>query len=79
MLKAPSPKTSFNSGFYIKNVLPIIKRDGKRLIGPKFILQQDGATCHTSEVTINELNKLDIILDKWSENSPDVNPLDYFV
>ena len=76
------PKTSFNSDFYIKNVLPIVKRDGTRLIVPRFIFQQDGATCHTSEVTINELNKLDISYigpDKWPPNSPDMNPLDYFV
>jgi len=30
------PKTSFDSDFYTKNVLPLVKRDGLRLIGPKF-------------------------------------------
>ena len=42
------PKMSFNSDFYIKNVLPIVSRDGKRLIGTNFIFQQDGASCHSS-------------------------------
>ena len=41
-------------------MLPIVKRDGIRIIGPKFIVQQDAETCHTSEVTINELKKLGI-------------------
>ena len=54
------PKKLFDSDFYIKNVLPLVEKHGTRLIGPKFIFQKDGATFYTSEVTINELNKLDI-------------------
>lgn len=76
------PKTSFNSDFYSKEVLPIVKRDGTRLIGPKFIFQQDGASCHTSEETIQALKNLGIAYigpDRWPPNSPDLNPLDYFV
>ena len=49
------PKTSFNSGFYIENVLPIVKRDGLRLIGSDFFFQKDSASCHISRHTLNEL------------------------
>ena len=37
-------KTSFNSNFYIKNVLPVAQRDGMKLIGKDFVYQQDCAT-----------------------------------
>ena len=76
------PKTSFNSDFYIKKVLPIVNRDGTRLIGPKFIFQQNGASSHTSEDTIQALKNLGIAYigpDRWPLNSTDFNPLDYFV
>ena len=69
-------KKSFDSDFYIKNVLRIVKRDGTRLIEPKFIFQQDGAKCHTSEVTINELKKLGISYIgrvRWPPNSLDMS------
>ena len=59
-----------------------MKRDGTRLIGPKFIFQQDGASCYTSEDTIQALKNLGIAYigpDRWSPNSPDLNPFDYFV
>ena len=76
------PKTSFDSDFYTKNVLPIVSRDGTILIRTNFIFQQDGASCHTSEKTKNELKKLGISYikpERWQPNSPDLNPLDYFV
>ena len=46
---------SFNADFYIINVLPIVNRDGNRLIGPNFTFQEDGAKPHTSIVTIRPL------------------------
>ena len=74
-------KTSFNSNFYIKNVLPVAQRDGMKLIGKDFVYQQDGATSHTSQETISAIKNMDIELigpDVWPPNSPDLNPLDYF-
>ena len=74
-------KTSFDSVFYTENVLPIVKRDGTRLIGHDFIYQQDGATPHVSKDSIAAINNLGIPFiqpDKWPPNSPDLNPLDYF-
>ena len=46
---------SFNADFYIINVLPIVNRDGNRLIGPNFTFQEDGAKPHTSIVTIRPI------------------------
>lgn len=76
------PKTSFDSDFYIKYVIPVIEKDGKELIGDDFTFQQDGASSHTSIDTIDELEMRDISYIppiKWPANSPDLNPLDYSV
>jgi hypothetical protein len=62
-------------------VLPIVKRDGERLIGPDFVFQQVGATSHTSKKTVEVLKSqaIDFIEPaRWPPNSPDLNPLDYF-
>ena len=44
-------KMSFDADFYIENVLPIVKKDGNRLIGPDFTFQRDGAKLHISKAT----------------------------
>ena len=47
----------------------------------KKVFQQDGAACHTSNLTQKWLEKnLNLFLNKseWPPNSPDLNPLDYF-
>ena len=75
-------KTSFDAAFYIKNVLPIVKRDGNRLIGPHFTFQQEGAKPHTSGTTIETIESMGFSLiwpDIWPPNSSDLNPLDYFL
>jgi hypothetical protein len=51
-----------------------------------YYFQQDGATCHTCNITIERLNEIfpnkiisingDI---EWPPRSPDMNPLDYFL
>ena len=74
-------KTSFDADFYIENVLPIVKRDGNRLIGPDFTFQQDLAKHRTSKVTTEAIKSMGFSLigpDIWPPNSPDLNPLDYF-
>ena len=74
-------KTTFDSDFYTKKVLPIVKEAGNRLIGKDFIFQQDGTTCHTSQQTIQCLNEMGIEFirpENWPPNSPDLNPLDFF-
>ena len=74
-------KMSFDADFYIENVLPIVKKDGNRLIGLDFTFQQDGAKPHTSGTTIETIESMGFSLigpDIWPPNSPDLNPLDYF-
>jgi len=38
--------------------------------------QQDGATCHTSQKTINEISKKCSVLPNWPANSPDLSPIE---
>ena len=47
-------------------MLPIIKRDGIKLIGENFIFQQDGAKSHTSGQSIEAIEK--IVLFKFFNN-----------
>ena len=47
-----------------------------------FIFQQDGATCHTANLTQNFLSQQPnrfIKKDEWPPMSPDVNPMDYAI
>jgi len=65
----------------LKKRLPLVKRDGIRLIGENFIFQQDGAKPHKSGQTMDAFKKLGLsVIEplKWPSNSPDVNPLDNF-
>ena len=62
--------------------MAIIKRDGRKLIGDKLILQQDGASSHRSKETLQAFENRGIPIIHpchWPPNSPDLNPLDYFV
>ena len=48
----------------------------------EFILQQDGATSHTSRRTQQFLEENEIVYikkDDWPPNSPDLNPMDYAI
>ena len=74
-------KTSFDANFYIQKILPIVKKDGNRLIGPDFTFQQNGSKSHTSRATIEAIESMGVSLigpQIWPPNSPDLNPLDYF-
>jgi len=48
---------SFNGDFYVKNVLPIVNRDGKRLIGDNFTFQQDGSICDMAYISMAYMAK----------------------
>jgi len=52
------------------------------LLGNDFVFQQDGAPAHGAKVTQDWLKEHcpDFIdKDSWPPNSPDLNPLDYYV
>lgn len=71
-----------NSAFYIGTLLPKLIEDAESLIGANFIFQQDGAPAHGSRKTqewIQRRNPAFIKKDEWPPNSPDLNPLDFFV
>jgi len=75
------PKTSFNEHFYTEKVLPVIKRDGLRLIGEDFMFQQDGAKPHMSKLSKNAFENAGVSFlrkNTWPPNSPDLSPMDYF-
>ena len=49
-----------DSDFYVTNILPFYLKEIKRLFGDqwdKVIIQEDGATCHTSKKSGNRVNK----------------------
>jgi hypothetical protein len=48
---------SFNGDFYVKNVLPIVNRDGRRLIGDNLTFQQDGAICDMAYISMASMAK----------------------
>ena len=74
-------RTSYNSDFYARKVIPVVEEECARLMGEDFIYQQDGASCHTSQMSIEALENREIRYIEphhWPPNSPDLNPLDYF-
>ena len=68
--------------FYINDLLPELLEDATEQVGHDFIFQQDGAPAHTAQRTQDFLlvSCPDFIKkDEWPPNSPDLNPLDYYV
>ena len=67
---------------YIK-ILADAKQDFTRLFpDDNFVFQQDGATSHTAKTTLSWIERSGIQFWKpceWPPNSPDLNPLDYYV
>lgn len=75
-------KGTINTARYIKEILPIALKDGKKLMGNKFTFQQDGASAHTSQQTQTwcKAHFWDFWpKSRWPPNSPDLNPLDYSI
>ena len=74
--------TKINTDYYKNRILPHAKREGLKLFGSnKWVYQQDGAPCHTSAKSMQWcFNNFHRVTDnhKWSANSPDLNPLDYY-
>lgn len=74
-------KARVNAEYYKNRILPFAKR-GKRLFGTdKWVYQQYGAPCHTSNVSMkwcrNNLHRV-IEKDMWLAKSPGLNPLDFY-
>lgn len=75
-------KGTMNHKVYIQKVLPVAKKFGSKVFGNNWVYQQDGASPHTHHLTQQWCKEnLPSFIDKehWPPNSPDLNPLDYFV
>ncbi len=72
-------KGSVNHYVYIKEVLPVARKDANKMFGNNWIFQQDSAKPHTHHLSqkwcIDNLTRF-IDKDHWPPNSPDLNPLD---
>ncbi|CAF4641408.1 unnamed protein product [Rotaria sp. Silwood2] len=65
---------------YIKEVLPIALKSGKKMLGNNWTYQQDGATHHThrlSQKWCADYFSEFIPKIRWPSNSPDLCPFDY--
>jgi len=75
-------KVKINADYYVNGLLPKLMEDCEALMPNGFILQKDGAPAHTSrqaqewirQNTPDFVNKFE-----WPPNSPDLNPLDFYV
>jgi transposase len=64
-----------NSEKYIKTLTAADKKI-RLLKGNNFMFVQDGATCHTSRVTMTWLKDSNWNVSSWPANSPDLNPIE---
>lgn len=75
-------KVKVNTDCYLSNLLPGLLEDCRDHLGNDFIFQQDGAPAHAAKQTQDFLQRhcpSFINKDEWPPNSPDLNPLDYYV
>jgi len=75
-------KAKINADYYTTKLLPKLFLDCRNTVQQNFIFQQDGAPAHSSrqaQQLISENCPAFITKDEWPPNSPDLNPLDYYV
>ena len=71
---------SVDHRLYIKNVLPVVKKFGDKMLGDNWTFQQDNAPAHRHQLTQEWCSQnlpSFIPQERWPANSPDFNPLDY--
>ena len=75
-------KAKINAEYYVNNLLPKLVEDCETLMPDSYTFQQDGAPAHTShraQLWLEQQMPDFINKDNWPPNSPDLNPLDYYV
>ena len=75
-------KVKINAKYYMEQLLPGLLEDCHTLLQDEFMFQQDGAPAHTAALCQTHLMQLcpDFAgKDEWPPNSPDLNPLDFYV
>lgn len=65
-----------NSQIYLKLLQEVIIPEGKHLIGPDFILQQDNAPIHKAKIVSDYLRNEKINILQWPPQSPDLSPIE---
>ena len=67
-----------NSDEYLQNVYKsrVIEVMDARFGKFSWCFQQDGAPCHVSRATLEQLNQAVCVLPGWPANSPDLNPIE---
>ena len=56
----------------LKDAIPKLQRK----VPKRMIFQQDGAPCHTSQVSMEYLQQKKVRVMDWPANSPDMSPID---
>lgn len=72
--------STLDANYYVNRILPKALADCRMQLGNGFIFQQDGAPCHTANITQQYLQRHApgfVTKDQWPPHSPDLNPLDY--
>ncbi|CAF3300457.1 unnamed protein product [Rotaria socialis] len=85
--KGVTPLVIFDEGTvnhqrYIDEVLPVAWEYANKMFGDQWMFQQGGAKPHTHRLTQQWCKQhFPSFIDKsrWPPNSPDLNPLDYFI
>ena len=68
-------KGNINSEKY-QEILAKAQDELKRLYQKGFVFVQDGASCHTSQSTMEWLQTSGWHVSPWPSNSPDLNPIE---
>ena len=77
-----SDKTKVNTKLYVETLLPELVHECRSVLPSGFIFQQDGVPAHMAKLAQDWIatNCSEFIgKDEWPPNSPDFNPLDYYV
>ena len=75
-------KGTVNHKVYIEKILPVALKYGNHVFGNNRTFQQEGATAHTHHLSQKWcVDNFPAVIEKdhWPPNSPDLNPLDYFI
>jgi transposase len=75
-------KGTVNHKVYLEKILPVALKYGNQVFGNNWTFQQDGATAHIHHLSQKWcIDNFPAVIEKdhWPPNSPDINPLDYFI
>jgi len=68
---------TLNSVKYINLLANNLQSSVEKIGLSRFVFQQDGASCHTSKLTMSFFEENSIKLLDWASQSPDLNPIEH--